>query len=139
MTGSVNIYLKLKKIAALMASGFSFFCTFLLNGQTGITCLPWWPQDYKVKLDNGKSLLTLSTPYYLIEQDLKQGGNISRVNYTYGRAENLLMSPVGVRILTGDDKQEYSDMFNSPAEIKYENSGKSITVTTNCYLKDKDG
>jgi hypothetical protein len=115
------------------------FCNSLLNAQTADTLAPWWPQGYKVKLDRDKNLICLSTQFYNIEQSTISGGNISRVNYTNGKADNLLMGPVGVRIVSADGREEYSDMTDIPAEISYENSGKSVRVITNCSLRTKSG
>ena len=32
-----------------------------------------WPQAYAVQRDDAAGILTLRTPYYIVEQDLKQG------------------------------------------------------------------
>ncbi len=111
----------------------------LLNAQTSDTLVPWWPQEYKVRSDRKKNVLNLSTPFYQVEQNSIRGGNISRVTYTYGKEENLLMEPVGVRIVAADGKEEYSDISDTPAEITYENSGRTVRVTTNCNLRTKSG
>ena len=33
-----------------------------------------WPQAYSVERDEASGILTLRTPYYTVEQDLKKGG-----------------------------------------------------------------
>ena len=123
----------------ILFTAIQFSFGSLSNAQISDTPVPWWPQEYKVKSDREKNILSLSTPFYQIEQNFIRGGNISRIAYTYGKAENLLMEPVGVRIVAADGKEEFSDMSDSPAEITYENSGKTVRVTTNCNLRNKSG
>ena len=57
-----------------------------------------WHQAYVVQRDEAAGLLTLRTPYYTIEQDLKQGGAITRIALTHGRASNLLVQPLETRV-----------------------------------------
>lgn len=123
----------------IMFSVLLLSSNFVLNSQVPDTLVPWWPQKYKVTLDKEKNVLNLSTPYYFIEQNLSKGGNISKVNYTYGKAENLLIEPVGVKVNEAGGKEEYSDMGDNPAQISFENFGNSVRVITNCNLCTRSG
>jgi hypothetical protein len=94
-------------------------CTFLLNAQLPDTLVPWWPQKYRVTLDKEKNVLSLNTPYYVIEQSLAAGGNISKVKYINGKVENLLIEPMGVKINDAGAKEEYSDLVDNPCTNKF--------------------
>ncbi len=48
-----------------------------------------WPQAYSVQRNKADGLLTLSTPYYTVQHDLKHGGAISSIRLTHGKASNL--------------------------------------------------
>ena len=133
-SGERRLLLKSIIITALLMP-----CTFSLKAQVPDTLAPWWPQKYTVTLDKEKNILRLSTPYYLIEQNLSQGGNISKVKYTNGKNENLLIEPVGVKVNDAGVKEEYSDMVENPAQISYENYGNSVRVITNCNLRTRNG
>jgi hypothetical protein len=123
----------------IILSAFLCSCSFFLSAQVPDTLVPWWPQKYKVTLDKEKNVLSLSTPYYFIEQNLAAGGNISKVKYANGKNENLLIGPVGVKINDADAKEEYSDMVDNHAQINYENFGNSVRVITNSNLHAKNG
>ena len=38
-----------------------------------------WPQAYSVQRNQAAGLLTLSTPYYTVQHDMKRGGAISSI------------------------------------------------------------
>ena len=44
-----------------------------------------WPQAYSVTRDAVSGTLTLRTPYYTLEQDLKRGGALSRTSGAWTR------------------------------------------------------
>ena len=41
-----------------------------------------WPQPYTVERNDAAGVITLGTPYYTIEHDLRRGGAISRITLT---------------------------------------------------------
>ena len=53
----------------------------------------WCPQPYTVQRDGAAGTLTLATPYYAVQHDLKKGGAISRIHYTRGQAEICCCGP----------------------------------------------
>jgi len=57
-----------------------------------------WPQTYSVQRNKAAGLLTLSTPYYTVQHDLKHGGAISSIRLTHGKASNLLVLPFETRV-----------------------------------------
>ena len=57
-----------------------------------------WPQTYSVQQDKAAGSLTLSTPYYTVQHDLKRGGAIASIHLTHGRASNLLVLPFETRV-----------------------------------------
>ena len=53
-----------------------------------------WPQAYSVERNEAAGILTLRTPYYVIEQDLKQGRRRSRASPSRtGRPQTCWCSP----------------------------------------------
>ncbi len=61
-----------------------------------------WPQGYQVSRTAHAGHLTLATPYYTIEHDLRRGGVIDRIALTHGRATNLLQQPLSARLELAD-------------------------------------
>ncbi len=57
-----------------------------------------WPQAYSVRRDDGAGVLTLQTPFYTFEHDLKRGGTITRIALKNGRSPNLLVRPLEARV-----------------------------------------
>jgi hypothetical protein len=51
-----------------------------------------------VRKDETTSRLILSTPFYVVEHDLKAGGAIVRIHNIHGRADNLLAKPLALRV-----------------------------------------
>src|SRR5512143_4115928 len=68
-----------------------------------------WPQPYSVHRDKAAGRLTLSTAYYTVEHDLKQGGAITRLNLTHGQASNLLVRPLET-YLRDEQTNAFSDL-----------------------------
>ena len=66
-----------------------------------------WPQAYSVQRDEASGILTLRTPYYTVEQDLKKGGAITRITLTHGKAANLLVRPVETRVRDESGNWDY--------------------------------
>ncbi len=69
--------------------GFVAYFLFLLIigvsslfAQSSQTLPGCWPQDYTVQRDDSTGLLTLATPYYKVQQNLRKGGAISIIKYT---------------------------------------------------------
>lgn len=61
-----------------------------------------WPRGYDVSRNARAGHLTLTTPYYTIEHDLRRGGVIDRIALTHGRATNLLRRPLSTRLVLAD-------------------------------------
>jgi hypothetical protein len=112
----------------------------------------WWPQDYSLQRDDASGVLTLATPYYTIQHDLKKGGAISSICLTYGKAKNLLLQPMETRIKllmkTADAQPRqqsqkiqpvFSDLNNSSPSVKHTKSGRWPIVTVESALRDANG
>lgn len=113
----------------------------------------WWPQEYTVERDDAAGRLSLATPYYTVEHDLKKGGAISRISLKHGRAENLLLEPVAttIRLLVptpggpaaGRRRQRvrdrFSDLHDSAPTVSHRRSADSETVTVEAKLLGEDG
>ena len=97
-----------------------------------------WPQPYAVREDPGAGILSLATPFCKVEQDLRQGGAIARLSLTYGRASNLLASPVAARVLT-EDGSELTDLRDSTPRVSRRQEGQNELVTVECRLLDAQG
>jgi hypothetical protein len=110
----------------------------------------WWPQAYAVQRDDAAGTLTVSTPYYTFQHDLKRGGALSKVALTHGRAANLLLRPVETRIQlarpdggaaaeAGAPGDRFSDVRSARPSVEFKQAGKNVTVTVNTPLTDEQG
>lgn len=97
-----------------------------------------WPQPYVVERDEATGILSLSTPYYTVQQDLKQGGAITNISLAHGRAANLLASPIEMRIRDADGAV-FSDLNASSATVTHFRDGLQEVVTVQSALKDVSG
>jgi hypothetical protein len=114
---------------------------------------PWWPQPYAVKQDDAARTLTLSTPYYTIEYDLRRGGAISRISLTHGKARNLLVTPAAssvrlqVReVIPAEAPRSHADSFVTYSDLRDENpvvshrtDGGAVIVTVESRLLAQEG
>jgi hypothetical protein len=111
----------------------------------------WTPQPYFIQRSDAEGTLTLSTRYYTVQHDLKKGGAISKIHYTHGRSENLLLRPIEASIRSKksssltDEQQErlrpdlFSDVNNSSPTISVSKSGKAEVVIIESALLNKQG
>ncbi len=97
-----------------------------------------WPQAYSVVHDESVGVLTLSTPYYVIEQDLKQGGAITRIALTHGKAANLILQPLAARV-RDEDGTVLTDLRDSAPAVSRQRDGLNEIVTVECVLKNEAG
>lgn len=81
----------------LLVLSFALLASPAQSGQSG-RARPWWPQPYTVQRDQAGGTLTLATPYYTVRHDLRRGGAIARISLTHGKAENLLVAPMGASV-----------------------------------------
>jgi hypothetical protein len=105
---------------------------------------PWpthrstWPQAYSVERNEASGILTLRTPYYVIEQDLRKGGAITRVALTHGKAANLLVRSIETRVRDARGAV-LSDLNDSTPTVSHRREGLNEIVTVECALKGQDG
>ena len=111
----------------------------------------WWPREYQVAESAGK--LTLTTPYYRFEHDLKKGGAITAVSLTHGRAANLLLRPMEARlglVLPAEpgeaaDRRRvpprsiFSDLNDPAPKVSRSREGKAEVVRVDAALLRADG
>ena len=97
-----------------------------------------WPQPYTVVRDDATGILTLRTPYYTVEQDLKRGGAISRIALTHGKAANLIVHPMATRI-RNEDGTVLTDLQDAAPTVTHRHEGLNEFVTVECVLKDAAG
>jgi len=97
-----------------------------------------WPQAYAVERNDGSGTLTLRTPYYVVEQDLKKGGAITRIALTHGKAANLLVAPLETRV-RDDRGAVFSDLKDPAPKVTHRREGLNETVTVECTLRGQDG
>ncbi|MHB1037352.1 MAG: hypothetical protein ACYC35_22475 [Pirellulales bacterium] len=97
-----------------------------------------WPQAYSVAQDAASGMLTLRTPYYLVEQDLKKGGAITRIALTHGKAANLLVHPIETSV-RDESGAVLTDLMDSAPSITRRQEGLNEIVTVECALKDPNG
>jgi len=97
-----------------------------------------WPQEYSVQRDDTSGVLTLSTPYYAVQHNLKRGGVITKIKYTHGRVDNLLVRPIETSV-QNESGIIYDDVNNSAAHISHTKSGRIEMITNECALVDRNG
>jgi hypothetical protein len=96
-----------------------------------------WPQEYSVQRDDVSGTLTLSTPYYAVQQNLRKGGAITRIEYTYGKVDNLLVLPIRTSVRNEADIV-FDDLNASAAHVSCTETGKTRIVNIESTLADKD-
>jgi hypothetical protein len=97
-----------------------------------------WPQGYSVQRDKVAGLLTLSTPYYTVQHDLKRGGAISSIRLTHGMATNLLVRPFETRIQDASGAL-VSDLNDTAPRVSNRREGLNEFVTVESRLRDEGG
>jgi hypothetical protein len=97
-----------------------------------------WPQAYSVQRNKAAGLLTLSTPYYMVQHDLKQGGALSSIRLTHGKASNLLVLPFETRVQDAAGNP-YSDLAERAPRITTRQDGLNEFVTVESALRDAHG
>jgi hypothetical protein len=101
-----------------------------------------WPRDYTVARDDAAGRLVISTPYYEVVHDLKSGGAISAVRYRHGRAENLLVRPIGAEVEDGAGTT-FSDLHDVSPRVSHERvareHGPTEVVSVESALLDGKG
>ncbi len=97
-----------------------------------------WPQSYSVVEDEDAGALILSTPYYTVEHDLRKGGAIRRIALTNGKAGNLLLLPMGTRVVD-EAGTVMTDLRDSAPEVAHRQEGRNVIVTVDSALADSQG
>ena len=97
-----------------------------------------WPQAYSVQRNKAAGLLTLSTPYYTVQHDLKQGGALSSIRLTHGKASNLLVLPFETRVQDASGNP-YSDLAEPAPRVTTRHDGLNEFVTVESNLRDARG
>ena len=97
-----------------------------------------WPQPYTVQRNKAAGSLTLSTPYYSVQQDLKRGGAISSIRLTHGKAPNLLVRPFETRVQDAAGNV-YSDLADSAPRVATRQEGSNQIVTVEGTLRNAQG
>jgi hypothetical protein len=97
-----------------------------------------WPQPYSVRRNKADGLLTLSTPYYTVQHDLKQGGAISSIRLTHGKATNLLVRPFETRVQDAAGSI-HSDLAEPAPRVTIRQEGLNALVTVESALRDAQG
>ncbi|NTV82186.1 MAG: hypothetical protein HGA24_12285, partial [Candidatus Aminicenantes bacterium] len=97
-----------------------------------------WPQEYSVARNDAAGTLSLRTPYYSIEHDLRRGGAISRVTLTHGRAPNLLVRPIETRV-RDEGGAPLTDLRDSAPLVTHRAAGLNEIVMVDSSLMDAQG
>lgn len=97
-----------------------------------------WPQKYSVRRDDAAGILSLGTPYYTIDHDLRKGGTIFRISLRYGKAANLLVHPIETRVRE-ENGAELSDLGDAAPKVTHRHAGLNEVVTVEGTLKDPLG
>ena len=109
----------------------------------------WCPQSSNVLRDDSAGTLTVTTPYYAFQHDLKRGGVISKIVLFNGWAPNLLLSPIVTRIQLDQGKgidleqaalqNSFSDVLSSHPKVEFQQEGIYVKVTVETPLVDEKG
>jgi hypothetical protein len=97
-----------------------------------------WPQPYSVQRDEAAGILALRTPYYTVEHNLRQGGAITRITLQHGKAANLLVRPIAVRV-RNESGAVLTDLKDSAPKVAHRRAGLNEIVTVECELVDEQG
>ncbi len=97
-----------------------------------------WPGAYTVDRQDSAGTLTLSTPYYTFQHDLKHGAEISIVSLKHGAAKNLLVKPVNAFITMAGGESFHSQNDAAP-DVAVEDSGKARVVRVTARLLNAQG
>ncbi|MBI4890631.1 MAG: hypothetical protein HY821_08390 [Acidobacteria bacterium] len=97
-----------------------------------------WPGAYEVSRQDSAGTLTLSTPYYTFQHDLKHGAEISVVSLKHGAAKNLLVKPVNA-LIAMPDGESFQSQNDSAPEVAVEDSGKARIVRVTARLLSANG
>jgi hypothetical protein len=128
-----------RSVAALIAVSFFALPMFAQSAPGAPGC---WPQEYSVARDDASALLTLSTPYYTVQHDLKKGGAIAAIRYTHGRAANLLARAVETRV-EDEGGALFTDLLDPSPRVSHgmvgREHGSAPAVTVECGLFDSKG
>src|SRR5512135_579898 len=125
-------------MVALGALGFASAARAANPAAPGPELRSTWPQAYSVERDDAAGVLTLSTPYYTIEQDLKRGGAIRRLTLRHGRAANLLVRPLATYV-RGEDGAAFIDLGDPAPKVTHRRAGLNEIVTVDSGLLDPQG
>ena len=123
---------------SLCAVAFLLLAAKALGDPPGSKPPRTWPQAYSVARDAASGILTLRTPYYTVEQDLKQGGAVTRIALTHGKAANLLVHPIESRV-RDEGGAALTDLKDSAPSVTHRREGLNEIVTVQCVLKHQDG
>lgn len=96
------------------------------------------PQPYSVVRDDAAGTLTLRTPFYTLEHDLKHGGVLRRISLTHGRATNLLAGPLEAWLTDGQGAR-LTDLADSAPRVEVRRDGLREIVTVDAALVDPQG
>lgn len=121
-------------LGLIMLSGVAFSVIAAPTDETIST----WPQQYSVRRDARTGLLSLSTAYYTVQQDIKHGGAISSVRLTHGSATNLLVRPIATQI-RDESGVLFTDLGDASARVTHRRKGATEIVTVESRLVNDQG
>jgi hypothetical protein len=97
-----------------------------------------WPQAYSVQRDETSGVLALRTPFYTVEHDLRKGGAISRITLRHGKAANLVVRPIAVRV-RDESGAVLTDLKDSAPKVAHRHEALNEIVTVESVLLDEKG
>jgi hypothetical protein len=130
--------------AALVSGALCCGALLLAGHRTGLAAefpapsSSTWPQPYTVTRDDALGTLTLRTPYYVVDQDLKRGGTITRISLQHGKVANLLAGPVETRV-RDEGGNVFSDVRHATPRVSHRREGLNEIVTVESELADERG
>jgi hypothetical protein len=116
----------------------TFFALPCASAESVTDLVSTWPQGYSVQRDKAAGLLTLSTPYYTVQHNLKKGGAISSIRLTHGTTTNLLIQPFETRVQDAAGLL-VSDLNDPAPRVSNRREGKNEFVKVESTLRDAAG
>lgn len=105
----------------------------------GATLYGTAPEPYEVEEDREGGVLTLRTPFYAVEHDLRAGGAIRSIRLFRGSGENLLLAPMGCEVALEGVGRSFSSLADAAPKIEVARAGEGVRVEASGLLRSSEG
>ena len=95
-----------------------------------------WSQAYTVDREEASGLLTLRTPFYGVQHDLRKGGVVSSIRLDHGSGSNLLVRPMET-FVRDSQGAVFADVRDPGPRVTHRRDGLTEIVTVESGLRDE--